>query len=190
MQAVIGHLKDEFSTKKLGWTMSTEERIIMDTMAKLPGNIVQRRTKKTWVIWKIVAAVLGVLAVLETFLRWNRYYPFGQLFIYVTNWTIIFEAIYLVATCCLCVKLLKHDVEQVDVDSARRLHWIILCMWILQDLVLICAVTVSILFWGLVYTGGYVSFHTIIVHVLNTVLVLPDMFFPHYHSDYCMNMCP
>eukprot|EP01084_Bolivina_argentea_P113629 202499_1 len=160
--------------------MSTEEYIIMVTMAKLPGSV-QRTTKKKWAIWKIVAAVLGFLFVLNALLNsLIRYPPVGQLFIYITNWTMIFEAIYLIATCCLCVKLRKYDVEQMDVDNSGKQHWPILCMWILQDFILVCPVAVVIFYWG--FGGDASSYNEVIMHVCNVVLVLPDIFFsplPH-----------
>ncbi len=176
-QACRRVLREEYSTK-LGWKMTDEEWEIMATMAKLPGDpIVQHRTKQMWVMWKIAVALYGVAAVLNNIVSYaTGSEPFGNMFIYVTNWTLILEAIFLVCSGFFSMKFLKHNEETSDFGDAKRQHWTVVCLWILQHIVFVSATGVTILYWAMVYDGGKVP-PQLMDHVVNIAVLLPDYFF-------------
>ncbi len=161
----------------MGWTMSTEEQLIMSTMAKVPGDVEQLRSKQIYVLWKIVAAVYTVAGFVWDVVIYA--YQYEYMFIYVTRWTQVFDIFYLVTSCCVSVKSLKHDVKQSHFcDERGRPHWFILCVWILHDIVLVCAPAVTLLFFSLINYKGYDMDAN--AHILTTVAILPDCFFSQF----------
>ncbi len=174
-------LKEAFCTKDLrwamGWTMSTEEQLIMCTMAKLPGDVERLRRKQIYVLWKIVAAAYTVAGFVWDLVVYKH--PYDEMFIYVTHCTRLFDIFYLVTSCYVAVKSLKHNVQQSHFcDERGRPHWFILCVWILHDIVLVCAPAVTLLFFALVYQKGQDM--EVNAHILTTVAILPDWFFSQF----------
>ncbi len=112
-QEFRANLKKAFSTKDLGWemgwTMSTEEQLIMCTMGKLPGDVERLRRKYIYVIWKIFAALVVITGLVLSLIKYGTSpsFPFGQYFIFATRWTQVFVVCYAVPSCCVSVKSLR-----------------------------------------------------------------------------------
>lgn len=116
-------------------------------------------------IWSITATSVGVNA--------------DYWFIYLTNWTLLWEVIYL---CLACACTWKYG---FDKGTLRETPALFTVTWVFQNIAMGATFIVCVLYWVLVYSGGTVFVLGVHVHGINWIMMLIDRFLtrqPIYYS--------
>ncbi|XP_033115446.1 protein rolling stone-like [Anneissia japonica] len=114
-------------------------------------------------------------------------------FIYISNWSYLLLTMYFIIAAIAVIIYHKYRSKEVDnnmklveggmqsdhnTTPAQTLPFYFSLTWLLQVVAFSAAVTVTLLFWVLVYDPAVDTVHTYVVHVhgVNTLLVLIDVF--------------
>jgi len=95
----------------------------------------------------------------------------GYWFIYLTHWSLIIIISYLgFAWYTFC------KVEHLGNDSRQReIPWFAKTTWVLFSVALPASVTVTLLYWTLVYDGKAITLENILIHAVNSLVMLADL---------------
>lgn len=98
----------------------------------------------------------------------------GYWFIYLTDWALIMEVMYLGFALYTFYKV-RHSGNCSNYDE-KEIPWFAKTTWILFSVALPAAVTVTLLYWALVYDGRVITLENILIHAMNSLVMLADLF--------------
>ena len=85
--------------------------------------------------------------------------------IYLTHWSLLIQVTYLGFACYYTTQ-----------HTQTTIPWFAKVTWILFAIALPAAITVTLLYWTLVYDGTPVTLENALVHIINTCIMLADSF--------------
>lgn len=95
--------------------------------------------------------------------------------IYLTNWTLLFELVYLVLAATLtCVARYPNNHSLVVVAKGEQTPWFARLAYAMQSVTYIASFFVFILYWVLVYDGSGTSALSIVTHGVNFLVAFVD----------------
>ncbi|CAH1266448.1 Hypp3375 [Branchiostoma lanceolatum] len=141
------------------------------------------------------AAVLSILVFCN--LDWYGRFPVVPWGMTVSNWGFIALTVHGVwsAAVCLHQSYRAKRVGRLDlVDSTRTLHWSLKAGWVISDCSFVGAFNISILFGALLGSTAEWNASDILIHVVNSILVIIDILVSGFpcrvlHAVYPMGIC-